>query len=321
MKSDQTVEEGIEIVDDYDSPRLKRIILSPAELELISTAVRKIDTIALRELLNIGGVLGTSSKQQVQKGINSLPKEEKLVLLAFFRDNLEPGNVQILGMLSKSLKMWEVLPEEFYDLVEFLALAEEWYPREVAAELLGEAILDSHQHVDRLKVYVASELVLFRRLAALATRSLTRSKKERFIEVLDILEPLMKDSTSYVSSILARVTIGDRFLKWYPDLTIDWLEKLSDDDDPSIHSTVLQSFTQNIEPGLAPVALDFVDKFLGDRSKEVRQMSEQVLIQICKIREDLVSSWLEKNMGNSAAVEHWANLSASGALKSAEFLF
>ncbi len=321
MKSDQTVEEGIEIIDDYDSPRLKRIILSTDELDLVSNAVLNVDIASLKDLLNIGGVLGTSSKQQVQKGINRLPQEVKIELLTYFSENVEPGNVQVLGMLTKSLKMWQTKTEEFYDLVESLALEDEWYPREIAAELLGEAILDSQIHVDRFRSYVDSDQVLLRRLAALSARALTRGKRERFEEVLKILEPLMKDPAPHVSSILSRVTIGDRFLKWYPDLTIEWLEKLSRDEDSLVHNSVLQSFAQNIEPDLATVALEFVDKFIDDSSRDVRQMSEQVLIQICKIREDLVSMWLEKNMGKSAVVEHWANLSASGALKSAEFIF
>jgi len=321
MPGNRSVEEGIEIVDDYNSPRLKRIILQEDEMNLITEAVQRQDVDHLKKLLNFSGVLATKSKQFAQKDINKLSQEMKLDLLRYFWENIEPSNAQMVGMLCKSLKMWLHLKDEFCEMTEELACHDEWYVREVAAEIMGEAILADEEYCQHLERYARSDNVKLRRHAALCARAASRASTENFTKILSFVEPLMGDENSQITEIMATTTVASRFLKTYPEETINWLEKVADTESLSQRRCVILSFSHNIDKALVPHALHFIEKYLSDERKEVRNASEHVLAQLCKVGEMKVNLWLQNHMDSKAALEHWANLSATGALKSAEFLY
>src|SRR5439155_602413 len=77
--------------------------------------------------------------------------------------------------------------------------------------------------------------------------------------LLDLLEPALKDENEYVRKNLGPFTIGDQFLRSYPDATLARLRKWMEDPDENVRWNVAMAFAAASGARLAQRAPDILD--------------------------------------------------------------
>jgi hypothetical protein len=317
----RTSDDLCEEVDDYISPRKEKIDFDSNERRSLRDAVEKRDFDLILDLLNKDAFLSTKAKNFAKKLLTGMHIELKSKLILELVDSSSLTHVQLAGLLMRNTKYWERDAKAFEEIMKKLGTHENWQPREVAAEILGYSLLDDKKNVSFLQKFVQSDIPELRRLAAVAARIGTKTKDDLFFDILKTIEPLLYDKNPYVASNMSPLTLGEKFLKWKPMETISWLcDHSKNIDDEVARASILRAFTTQASYVHQSKILEVIDHFLDDNRDEVRRTRESVLTNLCKYNEDTVNMFLESRLSHPAAMDHWANLSASGLIKNMNIL-
>ena len=110
-----------------------------------------------------------------------------------------------------------------------------------------------------------------RRAVVVGAKSAARTRRPEWAEpLLDLLEPALKDENEYVRKNLGPFTIGDQFLRSYPDATLARLRKWMEDPDENVRWNVAMAFAAASGARLAQRAPDILDFLAKDERPSVR---------------------------------------------------
>src|SRR2546428_285309 len=110
-----------------------------------------------------------------------------------------------------------------------------------------------------------------RRAVVVGAKSAARTRRPEWAEpLLDLLEPALKDENEYVRKNLGPFTIGDQFLRSYPDATLARLRKWMEDPDENVRWNVAMAFAAASGARLAQRAPDILDFLAKDERPLVR---------------------------------------------------
>lgn len=321
MTTGRNSDDFVEEVDDYISPRKEKIDFSPEDKQNLRKAVETRNFEEILTLLDNDAMLNTRSKNFTKKLLNGMHIQLKSELIPKLIEGNSLTHIQMAGLLIRNTKYWERDRKAFDQLIHQMGTHDVWQPREVAAEILGYALLDDRQNISYLQKFVDSDIPELRRLAVVAARIGTKTEGDLFQEILTTIEPLLHDENPYVASNVSPITLGEKFLRWKPEETIEWLKTKSEQFQDEVgRATILRTFTTQASYEHEQDALNIVDLYLDDDRDEVRRTRESVLTNLCKNNEDVVNMFLEKRLSNPAAMDHWASLSASGLIKNMDLL-
>ena len=153
-----------------------------------------------------------------------------------------------------------------------LAREEDWGVREAAATLVGRLLVDAFNDVlPTMSDWVRGPDSRVRRAVVVGAKSAARTRRPEWAEpLLDLLEPALKDENEYVRKNLGPFTIGDQFLRSYPDATLARLRKWMEDPDENVRWNVAMAFAAASGARLAQRAPDILDFLAKDERPLVR---------------------------------------------------
>nr|MDO8097686.1 hypothetical protein [Candidatus Njordarchaeota archaeon] len=164
-------------------------------------------------------------------------------------------------------RLWEKDKNRVGKILESLADDEHWLVREYAHGVWGELLKKHFQQVfPLLRSWSSHSSANLRRCVAIAVRDAGNLRKEEWVEpLIQLLEPLLSDKTTYVRKNLGPYAIGDGLLRCYPDFTLKHLRRWACRKDEGTRWNVAMAFAsyggnRNWQEGLEVLAMLASDK-------------------------------------------------------------
>ena len=153
-----------------------------------------------------------------------------------------------------------------------LAREEDKDVRQTAAALLGRLLTESFQETLSLAhEWVSGPDSRLRRAAVVAAKYAARTRRPEWAEqLLDLVEPALRDADEYVRKSLGPLVIGDQFVRSYPDPTLARLRRWMRDEDENVRWNVAMTFSAASGARLAQRAPDVLEFLATDERRLVR---------------------------------------------------
>jgi HEAT repeat protein len=182
---------------------------------------------------------------------------------------------------------------------EALADDDHWEVREAAGGLLGTLLDRDFEHIRRrCETLRTSRSANVRRAVVIAARyAARRDRPERVEELLDLLEPLLRDPEPYVRRNLGSFAIGDAFLRVDPNTTLQRLREWSRDRDQMVRWNVAMAFSSAIGSFHWPAAKAILER-LARGPEPIVRMAVAKAMKRCRQRytedvEETRRRWLQ----------------------------
>jgi HEAT repeat protein len=153
-------------------------------------------------------------------------------------------------------------PAMVLQTAEQLAEDPHWEVREAAGGLLGTLLDRDFQRIrGRLETLRSSHSENLRRAVVLAVKyAARRDKPKRVPELLQLLQPLLRDEAPYVRRNLGAYTLGDALLRVDPKETLRALREWSKDRDQMVRWNVAMAFSSAIGSFHWPAAKSILER-------------------------------------------------------------
>ena len=145
---------------------------------------------------------------------------------------------------------------------EMLAEDPHWEVREAAGGLLGTLLDRDFDRIrGRLETLRSSRSENLRRAVVLAVKyAARRDKPERVPDLIQLIQPLMRDEEPYVRRNLGAYTLGDALLRVDPKETLRALREWSKDRDQMVRWNVAMAFSSAIGSFHWPAAKSILER-------------------------------------------------------------
>lgn len=173
-----------------------------------------------------------------------------------------------------------------------------WGVRESAAKILSVIVTYKFDEIiNWLESLVNDRKVNIRRAIVLASKySVQERIPNRAEKLLDLIEPLNSDRAEYVRKNFGPFTIGDGFLRIYPEVTIPYLRKWSKEDNEQIRWNVARAFSSSGGKANWKKCFDILEELAKDERRYVWKAVSTTLQYLYKKNEEevsiIVDSWL-----------------------------
>ena len=153
-----------------------------------------------------------------------------------------------------------------------LARDDDWAVRETAAVVLGRLLTEAFPETMPLaRQWIAGSNSRLRRAVVVAAKYAARTRKPEWGDpLLDLIAPALRDSDEYVRKALGPFTIGDQFVRSYPEQTLARLRKWMVDEDENVRWNVAMTFSAASGARLAQRAPDVLEFLASDDRPLVR---------------------------------------------------
>lgn len=203
--------------------------------------------------------------------------------------------------------LWEAYPRDVERAIATLAESEDWVTREDAAAALGE-VLDAHfrEVLGRVREWIAGRSSRLRRATILGAKRAALSRdRSREQELLDLVEPALRDADPYVRKNLGAFAIGDGLLRAYPEATLERLARWAEDADENVRWNVAMAFTAAQAAPHVERALEILSSLAADERKTVWRAAASALGNLARRRpaetRTTLFAWLEDPARREAA--------------------
>ncbi len=157
---------------------------------------------------------------------------------------------------------------------------ENWGVRESAGWLVYHLLKNYYEDFKPfLEKMIKSESPNVRRTAIIGIMRFAKHRiPEKGKELLKMIEPLLRDRNNYVKRNLGPFVIGDGFIRYYTEETVNWLKKWVTNSDEQVRWNIARVFTT----AEATNHLDMAVEILGYLAKDKRKYVKQAVISALK---------------------------------------
>ncbi len=235
---------------------------------------------------------------------------------------IEGNTIQaaIGGVLLSISNAWEAEPNFLAKHIDLLASSESWQKREIAIELLKQALINSKTRFIPLFMELTVSTCIYKRRVAITTAKQVAMLKPKYnllkSDVLALLTPFIFENDTFVTRIVVD-TFANGFIKYCPQETLTWLNKLIPIITHNKHKIqLLRSISTQVPRQNLFDVLDIIIQFIYDDDMLVTFARQSALTSLAKDYPKQIGGWLEHNLHFEAVVDHWAELDIAGLIPS-----
>ncbi len=182
-----------------------------------------------------------------------------------------PTAEEVAAMLLS--KLYAQHAETVAEELKRLAESANWEVREWAASALGEVTLHYYNQIHpRLQEWIHDPSENARRAVVLGAMYASHTKDSGMAHsLLDLLTPLLWDTTPYVRNNLGPFALGDGFSRRWPDLLLRRLTEWSREPDEPVRWNLAMVFSAQAGASLAPRVPEVLRILSGDTRQVVQK--------------------------------------------------
>ncbi|MBP1947468.1 DNA alkylation repair protein [Virgibacillus litoralis] len=187
--------------------------------------------------------------------------------------------------------VFDEYPRQVSNVLRLLANDENWEVREWVAGACGE-ILTNHFELfyEDIKSWTRDNSENVRRAASIAAMYAGKKRKEEYGEpLLDIVELLLTDSSTYVKKNLGQFAIGDGLLRYYPSKVLRRLNKWIEISDENARWNIAKIFSSAEGMKYICESESIIKILLHDERYKVKKAIDSTLNKAIKKNPDLVN--------------------------------
>lgn len=234
----------------------------------------------------------------VKQLVRSTQSEEILVGHAVkLAARSEPASRHVAcGLLPKA---YSSDPQSTLELLLQLADDPDWTVRESAGDACGRLLrTDYSTMMEILREWREHSAANVRRAVLIAAAKAAQTRRLEWAEpLLKLIEPLLSDRDSTLRRNLGPFAIGTSLLRYYPDMTFEYLVKWSTSNDKQVLWNVAMSFSASAGARLVKKALIILRKLSLDERRYVWRAVASAMWKLGRKKPEIVrpelARWLE----------------------------
>lgn len=190
-------------------------------------------------------------------------------------------------------------PEAALSLLLQLADDPDWMVRESAGDACGRLLrADYSTMMEILREWREHSSANVRRAVLIAAAKAAQTRRLEWAEpLLKLIEPLLSDRDSTLRRNLGPFAIGTSLLRYYPDMTFEYLVKWSTSNDEQVLWNVAMSFSASAGARLVKKALIILRKLSLDERRYVWRAVASAMWKLGRKKPEIVrpelARWLE----------------------------
>lgn len=186
--------------------------------------------------------------------------------------------------------------EEVKGLLLTLGDDANWETREAAAYASANVLLKNFDEVYSLfEEWIKHDSENIRRAVVLAAKHVAKARKPDYGEpLLRLIEPLLGDRSVYVRKNLGPFSVGDGFLRAYPKLTMEYIERWSQNRDEQVLWNVAMIFSSAEGAKHCDEALPILRKLAADDRRYVWRAVASALRNLGRRKPEIVTPELRR---------------------------